>query len=59
MQIDTRRRDCGVTRASIGNCTKFEPWIEPRQARYGRSAAGTNYSGILECPCNSRFGGGA
>eukprot|EP00325_Prymnesiales_sp_UTEX-LB-985_P010507 CAMPEP_0174696172 /NCGR_PEP_ID=MMETSP1094-20130205/2390_1 /TAXON_ID=156173 /ORGANISM="Chrysochromulina brevifilum, Strain UTEX LB 985" /LENGTH=884 /DNA_ID=CAMNT_0015892883 /DNA_START=17 /DNA_END=2671 /DNA_ORIENTATION=+ len=58
MQIDTRRRDCGVTRDSIHNCTKFEPWIEPRQARYGRPAeAGTNNSAILECPCNSRFGG--
>jgi len=57
MQIDTRRRDCGVTPDAVHNCTRFEPWIEPRQARYGRSAAGANYSGILECPCNSRFGG--
>ena len=58
MQLDTRRRDCGVTAASVHNCTRFEPGIEPRQARYGRGAPhGTNYSGILECPCNSRFGG--
>lgn len=57
MQIDTRRRDCGVTRASIHNCTKFEPWMEPKQARYGRHVSQSNYSGVLECPCNSRFGG--
>ena len=30
MQIDTRRRDCGVTRASIHNCTKFEPCARVR-----------------------------
>ena len=57
MQLDTRRRDCGVTRESVHNCTKFEPWIEPKQARYGRRIGHTNYSGVLECPCNSRFGG--
>eukprot|EP00441_Pelagodinium_beii_P019960 CAMPEP_0197660388 /NCGR_PEP_ID=MMETSP1338-20131121/50813_1 /TAXON_ID=43686 ORGANISM="Pelagodinium beii, Strain RCC1491" /NCGR_SAMPLE_ID=MMETSP1338 /ASSEMBLY_ACC=CAM_ASM_000754 /LENGTH=908 /DNA_ID=CAMNT_0043237725 /DNA_START=30 /DNA_END=2756 /DNA_ORIENTATION=- len=58
MQIDTRNRDCGVTRADINNCTQFVPGPEPRQARFGRPAPkGTNYSGILECPCNSRFGG--
>uniref|UniRef100_A0A7S4F885 Uncharacterized protein n=1 Tax=Chrysotila carterae TaxID=13221 RepID=A0A7S4F885_CHRCT len=57
MQIDTRRRDCGVTRDSIGNCSKFEPWMEPKQARYGRRVSRANYSGILECPCNSRYGG--
>ena len=65
MQIDTRKRECGVTAASIGNCTKFERWLEPRQARYGRtpldgggdlSATGA-YSGVLECPCTSRYGG--
>jgi hypothetical protein len=67
MQIDTRNRDCGVTPESVTNCsTQFTPGPEPRQARYGRGWAGvhgkrmpgsTNYSGILECPCNSRFGG--
>ena len=57
MQIDTRRRDCGVGRDAIHNCTKFEPWIEPKQARYGRHVSQSNYSGVLECPCNSRFGG--
>ena len=57
MQIDTRRRDCGVGRESIKNCTAFEPWLEPKQARYGRPVSAANYSGVLECPCNSRFGG--
>jgi len=41
----------------VGNCTKFEPWMEPKQARYGRHVKASNYSGVLECPCNSRFGG--
>merc|ERR1719242_756223 len=60
MQIDTRNRECGVTPESVKNCTQFVPGIEPRQARYGRPydpKAGTNYSGILECPCNGKFGG--
>lgn len=62
MQIDTRNRDCGVTPESVNNCTPsnfgFIPGIEPKQARYGRKAEkGTNYSGVLECPCNSRYGG--
>lgn len=58
MQIDTRNRDCGVTPASITNCTKFTPGPEPKQARYGLGVPkDTNYSGILECPCNSRYGG--
>eukprot|EP00854_Cymbomonas_tetramitiformis_P025130 gene25130-30667_t len=59
MQIDTRNRDCGVTPADIKNCTKFTPGPEPKQARYGLGIPleGTNYSGILECPCNSRYGG--
>eukprot|EP00750_Incisomonas_marina_P031514 INCI8217.1.p1 GENE.INCI8217.1~~INCI8217.1.p1 ORF type:complete len:885 (+),score=119.99 INCI8217.1:128-2782(+) len=58
MQIDTRNRDCGVTPASINNCTKFVPSIEPKQARYGFGIPeGTNYSGILECPCNGGYGG--
>jgi hypothetical protein len=119
MQIDTRRRDCGVTAASIHNCTTFDPWLEPKQARdsqpnmgrlpvcarsdgplfdaclaqarYGRKPHGTTgtthagstprpaivmlmiacrdraplcagpsssaYSGVLECPCTSRYGG--
>eukprot|EP00939_MAST-03C_sp_MAST-3C-sp1_P001438 g1438.t1 len=59
MQIDTRNRDCGVTPADINNCTTFTPGPEPKQARYGRGipAEGTNYSGILECPCTSRYGG--
>eukprot|EP00927_Polykrikos_kofoidii_P055043 TRINITY_DN49359_c0_g1_i1.p1 TRINITY_DN49359_c0_g1~~TRINITY_DN49359_c0_g1_i1.p1 ORF type:complete len:937 (-),score=98.26 TRINITY_DN49359_c0_g1_i1:92-2509(-) len=58
MQIDTRNRDCGVTPADIGNCTRFTPGPEPRQSRWGRGIPqNTNYSGILECPCNSRFGG--
>ena len=57
MQIDTRRRDCGVTRDDVDKCVDFEPWMEPKQARYGRKVEKANYSGILECPCNSRFGG--
>lgn len=58
MQIDTRRRECGATAASINNCTRFVPGPEPKQARYGLGIPeGTNYSGILECPCNDRFGG--
>eukprot|EP01062_Namystynia_karyoxenos_P072098 TRINITY_DN67_c0_g2_i2.p1 TRINITY_DN67_c0_g2~~TRINITY_DN67_c0_g2_i2.p1 ORF type:complete len:775 (+),score=214.49 TRINITY_DN67_c0_g2_i2:95-2419(+) len=65
MQIDTRNRDCGVGPESITNCTKknpvpypgFTPGPEPRQARYGRGIPkGTKYSGLLECPCNSRYG---
>lgn len=58
MQIDTRNRDCGVTPVDINNCTKFAPGPEPKQARYGLGTpADTNYSGLLECPCNSRYGG--
>lgn len=58
MQIDTRNRDCGVTPESINNCTQFVPGPEPKQARYGLGVPeGTNYSGILECPCNSGHGG--
>ena len=63
MQIDTRDRRCGVTAASVKNCTTFEPWLEPKQARSGRrpwgasGAAGSSYSGVLECPCTSRYGG--
>lgn len=79
LQIDTRNRECGATPAHINNCTRFTPWLEPKQARYGRGIPeGTNYrlvgsnikdassyvlilniacSGVLECPCNSRFGG--
>ena len=43
MQIDTRRRDCGVGRESIKNCTAFEPWLEPKQARYGRPVSAANW----------------
>lgn len=59
MQIDTRNRECGITPADLHNCTQFTPGVEPKQARYGRGipAVGTNYSGLLECPCNTRFGG--
>lgn len=58
MQIDTRNRDCGVKPADVNNCTQFVPGPEPKQARYGRGIPkGTNHSGVLECPCNSRFGG--
>mmetsp|Transcript_36428 Transcript_36428/g.67040 ORF Transcript_36428/g.67040 Transcript_36428/m.67040 type:complete len:907 (-) Transcript_36428:128-2848(-) len=58
MQIDTRNRDCGATPADIDKCRKFTPGPEPRQARHGRGTPKeTNYSGILECPCNSRYGG--
>ena len=67
MQIDTRNRDCGATPADIHNCTHdphtgypaFTPGPEPLQARYGLGIPqeGTNYSGVLECPCNSRYGG--
>lgn len=60
MQIDTRNRDCGVTPKDINNCTNHaNPGPEPRQARYGLGipSGGSPYSGILECPCNSRYGG--
>ena len=64
MQIDTRNRDCGSTYKDVKNCTQMVPNIEPRAARYGRGWQGpnkpalpSNYSGILECPCNSRYGG--
>ena len=56
MQIDTRNRDCGIN-PKINNCTKFIPGFEPKQARYGRKVSKTEYSGILECPCNGRYGG--
>lgn len=59
MQIDTRNRDCGVTPKDVNNCTNhMNPGPEPRQARYGLGIPKASpYSGILECPCNSRFGG--
>mmetsp|Transcript_107539 Transcript_107539/g.335282 ORF Transcript_107539/g.335282 Transcript_107539/m.335282 type:complete len:685 (-) Transcript_107539:95-2149(-) len=59
MQIDTRNRDCGATPADIGRCTRFKAGPEPRQAHWGRGVpkGGANYSGVLECPCNSRHGG--
>ena len=66
MQIDTRDRKCGVTPADVGNCTdltdpSYVRPVEPKQARYGRGipAGGSPYSGVLECPCNSRYGGAA
>merc|ERR1719506_1383615 len=64
MQIDTRNRNCGSTYKDVGNCTHMIPDYEPRSARYGKNwqgvdkpALASNYSGILECPCNSRYGG--
>ena len=58
MQIDTRNRDCGATPDDIDKCVKFKPGPEPRQARYGFGAPkDANYSGLLECPCNGRYGG--
>jgi len=67
MQIDTRNREHGVTPDAVHNCTNMSACAgyEPRQARYGRGWGGVNspnkapnhYSGILECPCNSRVGG--
>mmetsp|Transcript_15463 Transcript_15463/g.36558 ORF Transcript_15463/g.36558 Transcript_15463/m.36558 type:complete len:894 (-) Transcript_15463:53-2734(-) len=59
MQVDTRNRDCGVSPADIGKCSSpFVPGPEPRQTRWGLGVPKvTNYSGLLECPCNSRFGG--
>jgi len=64
MQIDTRNRNCGSTYKDVKNCTQMTPDYEPRAARYGRGwqgvdkpALASNYSGILECPCNSRYGG--
>ena len=59
MQIDTRNRDCGATRDDVHNCTEFVPGDEPLQARYGLGIPkdGAVYSGLLECPCNSRYGG--
>ncbi len=67
MQIDTRNREHGVSAESVHNCTNMDECAgyEPRQARYGRNWGGRlakpkvvdGYSGILECPCNSRYGG--
>ena len=67
MQIDTRNREHGVGPESVLNCTNFTECAgyEPRQSRYGRGWGGPagqpkdagHYSGILECPCNSRYGG--
>eukprot|EP01084_Bolivina_argentea_P258906 436666_1 len=60
MQIDTRNRECGANYTDINNCTQFIPGIEPLQSRYGRGIPkGTNYSGLLECPCDGKFGGDA
>jgi hypothetical protein len=71
MQIDTRNRDHGVLKKDVNTCTNFTECrgYEPRQARFGRNWGGLyeppkhdpripqGYSGILECPCNGRFGG--
>lgn len=67
MQIDTRNREHGIGPESVHNCTNMSlcAGYEPRQARYGRNWGGLTskskdvdgYSGILECPCNSRYGG--
>ncbi|KAK3083427.1 hypothetical protein FSP39_022315 [Pinctada imbricata] len=59
MQIDTRNRDCGATAADVNNCTAFTPGDEPKQARYGYGTPKDRalYSGLLECPCNGRYGG--
>jgi hypothetical protein len=51
--------------SGVGENGKPCAGYEPRQARYGRNWAGVDkspadpghYSGILECPCNGRFGG--
>ena len=51
--------------SGVGENGKKCAGYEPRQARYGRGWGGVrgtpqnpgHYSGILECPCNSRFGG--
>ena len=63
MQIDTRNRDCGVHPDNVTNskCGRgFVPGPEPKQARWGRGIpANTTHSGILECPCNGRYGGGS
>jgi hypothetical protein len=60
MQIDTRNRDCGVTPLDIRNCSdKFSPGPEPKSARYGYGIPkeGTNYSGLIECPCTDNWAG--
>lgn len=60
MQIDTRNRDCGVSPKDVNNCTNHgNPGPEPKQARYGLGIpkGGSPYSGLLECPCNTRYGG--
>jgi hypothetical protein len=60
MQIDTRNRDCGVTPLDIRNCSdKFSPGPEPKSARYGYGMPkeGTNYSGLIECPCTDNWAG--
>jgi hypothetical protein len=51
--------------SGVGENGKPCAGFEPRQARYGRGWGGVDgtpknpghYSGILECPCNSRYGG--
>lgn len=65
MQVDVRNRECGVTPADVHNCSgspgsPYRPGLEPKQARWGQPwnhTVGTNVSGLLECPCNSRYGG--
>eukprot|EP00440_Ansanella_granifera_P035912 gb/GFBE01038957.1/.p1 GENE.gb/GFBE01038957.1/~~gb/GFBE01038957.1/.p1 ORF type:complete len:785 (+),score=142.22 gb/GFBE01038957.1/:1-2355(+) len=58
MQIDTRNRDCGANYTDVSKCLEFTPGPEPRSARFFRGIPnGTLYSGLLECPCTSRFGG--
>jgi hypothetical protein len=60
MQIDTRNRECGVEPTDVKNCTdRFYPGPESKSARYGRGipADGTNYSGVIECPCTDNWAG--
>jgi hypothetical protein len=67
MQIDTRNRAHGAQPEDVHKCTNMTECAgyEPRAARYGRGWGGLTgpnknvdgYSGILECPCNSRYGG--
>eukprot|EP00392_Amoebophrya_sp_AT5.2_P004375 g4383.t1 len=58
MQVDSRNRDCGVAPADVGG-TCESLGIEPRQAAWGGRVphAERKVTGLIECPCTSRFGG--
>eukprot|EP00729_Bicosta_minor_P014206 gene14206-28048_t len=59
MQIDTRNRACGTTPADADKCVHTGPGngmeLGLNRSKPGVPSAGTNYSGLLECPCNSNY----